>query len=43
MLYYAIMAFLVVFVCSALNYMTGQSMVERPLVVGLVTLSLIHI
>ena len=37
MLYYAIMAFLVVFVCSALNYMTGQSMVERPLVVGLVT------
>lgn len=36
MLYYATMAFLVVFGCTAVNYITGQSMVERPLVVGLI-------
>ncbi len=28
---------LAVFICFAGNYLTGQSMMERPLVVGLVT------
>ncbi|AOF48669.1 PTS mannose/fructose/sorbose/N-acetylgalactosamine transporter subunit IIC [Tetragenococcus halophilus] len=37
MLIEAILAALVVFVCFAGNYLTGQSMLERPLVVGLVT------
>lgn len=37
MLFYASMAFLSVFFCFAGNYLTGQSMMERPLVVGLVT------
>lgn len=33
----ALMAGLSVFICFAGNYLTGQSMLERPLVVGLVT------
>lgn len=33
----ALMAGLSVFICFARNYLTGQSMLERPLVVGLVT------
>lgn len=33
----ATMAALAVFICFAGNYLTGQSMMERPLVVGLVT------
>ena len=37
MLIHAIMAALSVFICFAGNYLTGQSMMERPLVVGLVT------
>ena len=37
MLMPAIMAGLSVFICFAGNYLTGQSMMERPLVVGLVT------
>ncbi|PMC57894.1 PTS mannose transporter subunit IIC [Dolosicoccus paucivorans] len=37
MLFYASMAFIAVFFCFAGNYLTGQSMMERPLVVGLVT------
>lgn len=37
MLEYAAIAALSVFVCFAGNYLTGQSMMERPLVVGLVT------
>jgi mannose PTS system EIIC component len=37
MLMYAAMAALSVFICFAGNYLTGQSMLERPLVVGLVT------
>lgn len=37
MLLYASMAALSVFICAAGNYLTGQSMMERPLVVGLVT------
>ncbi|WP_025730098.1 PTS mannose/fructose/sorbose/N-acetylgalactosamine transporter subunit IIC [Atopobacter phocae] len=37
MLFYASMAFVAVFFCFAGNYLTGQSMMERPLVVGLVT------
>lgn len=37
MLSYATMAALAVFICFAGNYLTGQSMMERPLVVGLVT------
>ncbi len=37
MLIEAILAALVVFVCFAGNYLTYQSMLERPLVVGLVT------
>ena len=37
MLSYAAMAALSVFLCFAGNYLTGQSMMERPLVVGLVT------
>lgn len=37
MLYPAIMVAVAVFVCFAGNYLTGQSMMERPLVVGLVT------
>lgn len=37
MLMHAIMAALSVFICFAGNYLTGQSMMERPLVVGLVT------
>ncbi|MGX7014490.1 PTS mannose/fructose/sorbose/N-acetylgalactosamine transporter subunit IIC [Vagococcus silagei] len=37
MLMNAIMAALAVFICFAGNYLTGQSMMERPLVVGLVT------
>ncbi|RLK62904.1 PTS mannose/fructose/sorbose/N-acetylgalactosamine transporter subunit IIC [Atopobacter sp. AH10] len=37
MLFYATMAFISVFFCFAGNYLTGQSMMERPLVVGLVT------
>ena len=36
MLMHAIMAALAVFICFG-NYLTGQSMMERPLVVGLVT------
>jgi len=34
---HATMAALAVFICFAGNYLTGQSMMERPLVVGLVT------
>lgn len=37
MLMEATMAALAVFICFAGNYLTGQSMMERPLVVGLVT------
>lgn len=37
MLTHALMAALSVFICFAGNYLTGQSMMERPLVVGLVT------
>ncbi len=37
MLMHASMAALSVFICFAGNYLTGQSMMERPLVVGLVT------
>ena len=37
MLLHATMAALAVFICFAGNYLTGQSMMERPLVVGLVT------
>ena len=37
MLMHATMAALAVFICFAGNYLTGQSMMERPLVVGLVT------
>lgn len=37
MLTYAIIAFFIVFFCSSVNYLTGQSMIERPLVVGLLT------
>lgn len=37
MLIHALMAALSVFICFAGNYLTGQSMMERPLVVGLVT------
>lgn len=37
MLTHALMAGLSVFICFAGNYLTGQSMLERPLVVGLVT------
>lgn len=37
MLFNASMAALSVFICFACNYLTGQSMMERPLVVGLVT------
>lgn len=37
MLTYAVLAALSVFICFAGNYLTGQSMMERPLVVGLVT------
>lgn len=37
MLMYATMAALSVFICFAGNYLTGQSMMERPLVVGVVT------
>ena len=37
MLMHALMAALSVFICFAGNYLTGQSMMERPLVVGLVT------
>lgn len=37
MLYPAFMAALSVFICYSGNYLTGQSMIERPLVVGLVT------
>lgn len=37
MLMHATMAALAVFICFAGNYLTGQSMLERPLVVGLVT------
>ncbi|MDO4680006.1 MAG: PTS mannose/fructose/sorbose/N-acetylgalactosamine transporter subunit IIC [Aerococcus sp.] len=37
MLFYAAMAFLAVFICFGGNYLTGQTMLERPLVVGLVT------
>lgn len=37
MLIHATMAALAVFICFAGNYLTGQSMMERPLVVGLVT------
>lgn len=37
MLMHAAMAALAVFICFAGNYLTGQSMMERPLVVGLVT------
>lgn len=37
MLMDATMAALAVFICFAGNYLTGQSMMERPLVVGLVT------
>lgn len=37
MLMHALMAGLSVFICFAGNYLTGQSMLERPLVVGLVT------
>lgn len=37
MLMHATMAALSVFICFAGNYLTGQSMMERPLVVGLVT------
>ncbi len=37
MLTYASLAALAVFICFAGNYLTGQSMMERPLVVGLVT------
>lgn len=37
MVFEATMAALAVFICFAGNYLTGQSMMERPLVVGLVT------
>ncbi|MDO4670077.1 MAG: PTS mannose/fructose/sorbose/N-acetylgalactosamine transporter subunit IIC [Aerococcus sp.] len=37
MLFYAAMAFLAVFICFGGNYLTGQTMLERPLIVGLVT------
>ncbi|MCX0400254.1 PTS mannose/fructose/sorbose/N-acetylgalactosamine transporter subunit IIC [Clostridium perfringens] len=37
MLMHALMAALSVFICFGGNYLTGQSMMERPLVVGLVT------
>lgn len=37
MLMHALMAALSVFICFAGNYLTGQSIMERPLVVGLVT------
>ncbi|GAA3009538.1 PTS mannose/fructose/sorbose/N-acetylgalactosamine transporter subunit IIC [Tetragenococcus solitarius] len=37
MLIEATLAALAVFICFAGNYLTGQSMMERPLVVGLVT------
>lgn len=37
MLVSALLAALSVFICFAGNYLTGQSMMERPLVVGLVT------
>ena len=37
MLTNALLAALAVFICFAGNYLTGQSMMERPLVVGLVT------
>ena len=34
---HALLAALAVFICFGGNYLTGQSMMERPLVVGLVT------
>lgn len=37
MLTHALLAALAVFLCFGGNYLTGQSMLERPLVVGLVT------
>ncbi|MDR0921003.1 MAG: PTS mannose/fructose/sorbose/N-acetylgalactosamine transporter subunit IIC [Lactobacillales bacterium] len=37
MLTHALLAALSVFICFAGNYLTGQSMLERPLVVGVVT------
>lgn len=37
MIGYALLAALAVFICFGGNYLTGQSMMERPLVVGLVT------
>lgn len=37
MLTHALLAALAVFICFGGNYLTGQSMLERPLVVGLVT------
>ena len=37
MLTHALLAFVAVFICFGGNYLTGQSMLERPLVVGLVT------
>lgn len=37
MLTHAFLAALAVFICFGGNYLTGQSMLERPLVVGLVT------
>ena len=36
MLTHAFLAALAVFICFGGNYLTGQSMLERPLVVGLV-------
>lgn len=37
MVVYGLLAALAVFICFGGNYLTGQSMMERPLVVGLVT------